>query len=61
MTVGLVICAVITVLTTAGIILVLGVQSFEFFSHAQVSACLNSCSEPSSSPTPARPNLESFP
>ena len=36
-TVGLVICAVITVLTTAGIILVLGVQSFEFFSHAKVS------------------------
>jgi phosphate transport system permease protein len=36
-TVGLVICAIITVLTTAGIILVLGVQSFEFFSHANVS------------------------
>ena len=37
MTVGLVICAVITVLTTAGIILVLGVQSFEFFRDAHVS------------------------
>ena len=36
-TVGLVICALITVLTTAGIILVLGVQSFEFFSRAKVS------------------------
>jgi phosphate transport system permease protein len=36
-TVGLVICAVITVLTTAGIIIVLGVQSLEFFSHANVS------------------------
>src|SRR5271170_7276160 len=34
--VGLVICAVITVLTTAGIVLVLGVQSLEFFSHANV-------------------------
>jgi phosphate transport system permease protein len=36
-TVGLVICALITVLTTAGIILVLGVQSFEFFRHAKLS------------------------
>ena len=36
-TVGLIICAVITVLTTAGIILVLGVQSIEFFSRANVS------------------------
>jgi len=36
-TVGLVLCAVITVLTTAGIILVLGAQSIEFFSHANVS------------------------
>ena len=35
-TVGLVLCAVITVLTTVGIILVLGVQSYEFFSHAHV-------------------------
>jgi phosphate transport system permease protein len=35
-TVGLVLCAVITVLTTVGIILVLGVQSVEFFSHAHV-------------------------
>jgi phosphate transport system permease protein len=35
-TVGLVLCAVITVLTTVGIILVLGVQSVEFFSHAKV-------------------------
>jgi phosphate transport system permease protein len=34
--VGLVICAVITVLTTAGIILVLSVQSFEFFRTAHV-------------------------
>jgi len=36
-TVGLVLCAVITVLTTVGIILVLGAQSIEFFSHAKVS------------------------
>jgi len=36
-TVGLVLCAVITVLTTAGIILVLGTQTIEFFSHAKVS------------------------
>jgi phosphate transport system permease protein len=36
-TVGLIICAVITVLTTVGIILVLGVQSYEFFSRAGVS------------------------
>ena len=35
-TVGLVLCAVITVLTSMGIILVLGVQSFEFFSKADV-------------------------
>jgi phosphate transport system permease protein len=35
-TVGLVLCAVITVLTTVGIILVLGVQSFEFFSQGHV-------------------------
>jgi phosphate transport system permease protein len=35
--VGLIVCAVITVLTTAGIIVVLGVQSFEFFSRAHVS------------------------
>ena len=37
MTVGLLICALITVLTTVGIILVLGVQSFEFFSRTKVS------------------------
>jgi len=36
-TVGLVLCALITVLTTAGIILVLGAQSIEFFSHAKLS------------------------
>ncbi len=36
-TVGLVLCAVITVLTTAGIILVLGVQSVEFFRTSKVS------------------------
>jgi phosphate transport system permease protein len=36
-TVGLVLCAVITVLTTAGIVLVLGTQSIEFFAHAKVS------------------------
>ncbi|HKI20477.1 MAG TPA: phosphate ABC transporter permease subunit PstC, partial [Isosphaeraceae bacterium] len=36
-TVGLVLCAVITVLTTIGIILVLGVQSVEFFRAAKVS------------------------
>ena len=36
-TVGLVLCAAITVLTTAGIILVLGVQSFEFFRLPEVS------------------------
>jgi phosphate transport system permease protein len=35
-TVGLIICALITVLTTVGIILVLGVQTFEFFSRANV-------------------------
>jgi phosphate transport system permease protein len=35
-TVGLVLCAVITVLTTVGIILVLGVQSFEFFTTSHV-------------------------
>jgi len=36
-TVGLVICAIITVLTTAGIILVLSFQSYEFFTRAHVS------------------------
>jgi phosphate transport system permease protein len=36
-TVGLVLCAVITVLTTAGLIVVLSVQGFEFFRHARVS------------------------
>ena len=36
-TIGLVLCAVITVLTTVGIIVVLSVQSFEFFAHAKVS------------------------
>ncbi len=36
-TVGLIVCAAITVLTTAGIIVVLGVQSFEFFHDAKVS------------------------
>ncbi len=36
-TVGLVLCALITVLTTAGIILVLGVQSIEFFRASHVS------------------------
>ena len=36
-TVGLVLCAVITVLTTLGIIVVLSVQSFEFFHHTKVS------------------------
>jgi phosphate transport system permease protein len=36
-TLGLILCAVVTVLTTAGIILVLGVQSYEFFSRAHVS------------------------
>jgi phosphate transport system permease protein len=35
-TVGLVLCAVITVLTTVGIIVVLGVQTYEFFTHAHV-------------------------
>ena len=35
-TVGLVICTLITILTTAGIIIVLSVQSFEFFYHAKV-------------------------
>jgi phosphate transport system permease protein len=35
-TVGLVLCAVLTVLTTVGIILVLGVQSYEFFARAHV-------------------------
>jgi phosphate transport system permease protein len=33
---GLIICAAVTVLTTAGIILVLGTQSVEFFSRANV-------------------------
>jgi phosphate transport system permease protein len=36
-TVGLVVCAVVTVLTTVGIVLVLSVQSFEFFRTAKVS------------------------
>jgi phosphate transport system permease protein len=36
-TVGLVLCTIITVLTTVGIILVLSVQSFEFFYRARVS------------------------
>jgi phosphate transport system permease protein len=36
-TVGLVLCAVITVLTTAGIIIVLGAETIEFFSHAKLS------------------------
>jgi phosphate transport system permease protein len=36
-TVGLVLCAVITVLTTAGIILVLGTQTVAFFSRSNVS------------------------
>jgi phosphate transport system permease protein len=36
-TVGLVLCAVITVLTTVGIIVVLGTQSVEFFSRAKLS------------------------
>jgi phosphate transport system permease protein len=35
-TVGLVACAVITVLTTVGIVLVLGMQSYEFFTRAHV-------------------------
>jgi phosphate transport system permease protein len=35
-TVGLIVCAAVTVLTTAGIILVLGTQSIEFFSTAKV-------------------------
>ena len=35
-TVGLVLCAVITVLTTAGIILVLGTQTIAFFSQSKV-------------------------
>ena len=50
MTVGLVICAAITVLTTAGIILVLGVQSFEFFSHGRESASPSSSSAPTLKP-----------
>jgi len=36
-TIGLVLCAVITVLTTLGIIVVLSAQSFEFFRHSKVS------------------------
>jgi phosphate transport system permease protein len=36
-TVGLALCAVVTVLTTVGIILVLGVQSIEFFRASHVS------------------------
>lgn len=35
-TVGLVLCALITILTTVGIILVLSVQSFEFFATSKV-------------------------
>jgi phosphate transport system permease protein len=35
-TVGLIICAAFTVLTTAGIVLVLGTQSIEFFTTAKV-------------------------
>jgi phosphate transport system permease protein len=35
-TVGLVVCTLITVLTTAGIILVLGIESFTFFRYAKV-------------------------
>jgi phosphate transport system permease protein len=35
-TVGLAICALITVLTTAGIVVVLGVQSLEFFDRAKL-------------------------
>ncbi len=35
-TIGLILCAVVTVLTTIGIVLVLGVQSYEFFVHAKV-------------------------
>jgi phosphate transport system permease protein len=35
-TVGLVLCAAITLLTTVGIVLVLGVQTYEFFAHAGV-------------------------
>ena len=53
-TVGLVLCAVITVLTTVGIILVLGVQSFEFFSHAHVGRVRVPLRDASSSPTPTR-------
>jgi phosphate transport system permease protein len=59
-TVGLVICAIITVLTTVGIILVLGVQSYEFFSHAHVSLSdflLGTELKPDSRP----PNSGSFP
>jgi len=36
-TIGLILCAAITVLTTIGIVAVLSVQSFEFFTHAKVS------------------------
>ncbi len=36
-TAGLVVCALITVLTTVGIILVLGIQSLEFFRTTHVS------------------------
>ena len=39
----LVICAVITVLTTLGIILVLGVQSYEFFMRVQGRSPASSC------------------
>jgi phosphate transport system permease protein len=36
-TIGLVLCAVITILTTLGIVVVLSVQSYEFFHYAKVS------------------------
>ncbi len=35
-TIGLVLCAVITILTTVGIILVLSIQTFEFFAKSRV-------------------------
>lgn len=52
-TVGLVLCALITVLTTVGIVLVLSVQSFEFFSKAGVGVfefLLGSRLQPEASP-----------
>ncbi len=36
MTVGLVLCAAVTILTTIGIVVVLGVESVEFFRHAGI-------------------------